>query len=249
MPVSEAAGTDVVERLAPRGVLRAAINIGNPVLAAGNATAGTASGVSVDLAQDLAARLGVGLDLVVVEKALHSVEAVRGDRADLGFFAVDPGRSEGLSFTAPYVLIEGGYLVPAASPVRRMDEVDRAGTRVAVGKGSAYDLFLSRELHDVELVRLFDAGAVVAALRAGEVEVAAGIRPQLVDAAASDPALRVLPGRFMLIEQTMSLPTRAGERAMDFLRAFVEDRKADGFVRESLRRNGIDGGTVAPPSP
>ncbi|MDP1159688.1 transporter substrate-binding domain-containing protein, partial [Klebsiella variicola] len=83
-----------------------------------------------------------------------------GEQADIGFFAIDPARGEGLRFTAPYVLIEGSYLVPAASALRDNADVDRAGTRVGVGAGSAYDLYLTRELKAAAVERLPNAGAV-----------------------------------------------------------------------------------------
>ncbi|MFD0822254.1 transporter substrate-binding domain-containing protein, partial [Micromonospora zhanjiangensis] len=142
----------LVTVFAPTGVLRAAINVGNPILANRNA-GGDVEGVSVDLAREFGRRLGVPVDLVVFEKAAASVEAVRGERADVGFFAVDPARADGLLFTAPYVLIEGAYLVPESSPVTDNGQVDAAGHRVSVGAGSAYDLFLTRELGRAEIVR------------------------------------------------------------------------------------------------
>ena len=107
------------------------------------------------------------------------MDAVRSEQADVGFFAVDPARSQGLRFTAPYVLIEGSYLVAQDSALRDNAEVDRAANHVAVGQGSAYDLFLSRELHAARIERLADAPAVLRALQGGQVEVAAGIRQLL----------------------------------------------------------------------
>ena len=169
----------LVASFAPAGVLRASINLGNPILAGRDAATGEPAGVSVDLARAFAQRLGVGIELKVFEKAAASVEAVRGEEADIGFFAIDPARSEGLQFTAPYVLIEGSYLVPASSALKRNEEVDREGVRVAVGSGSAYDLFLTRELKKAEIVRVAGAKGVIAALHAGEVQVAGGIRQVL----------------------------------------------------------------------
>lgn len=231
---------------APTGVLRAAINLGNPILAQRDPAGGPPSGVSVDLARALAQRLGVDLALVVVDKAAQSVEAVRQGRADLGFFAIDPARSEGLRFSAPYVLIEGSYLVPEGSALQDNAQVDREGTRVAVGSGSAYDLFLTRALKHAAIERVADAPAVLAALQAGQVEVAAGIRTLLEDWARQQPALRLLPGRFMVIEQAMGLPAERGPAAAEALCTFVEAMKASGFVAEALARHRVEGGRVAP---
>jgi polar amino acid transport system substrate-binding protein len=231
---------------APTGTLRASINLGNPILAARDAASGEPTGVSVDLARALAQRLDLPLECLVFDKAAQSVEAVRGERADLGFFAIDPARGEGLGFTAPYVLIEGSYLVPAGAGLQANAEVDRADVRVGVGSGSAYDLFLTRELQAARIERLFNAEAVIEALRTGHVDVAAGIRKQLQALTQSDAGLRLLPGRFMVIQQAMGLPASRGADARIALAAFVEDMKASGFVAEALARHRVDGGTVAP---
>jgi polar amino acid transport system substrate-binding protein len=236
----------LVAAFAPSGTLRASINTGNPILAKQDPAGGEPAGVSVDLAREFARRLGVPLGLTEFGKAAASVDAVRSERADVGFFAIDPARSEGLLFTAPYVLIEGSYLVPQSSDLTDNAQVDAPGHRVSVGSGSAYDLFLSRELRQARIVRLPDAGPALAAVRDGGVEVAAGIRKMLEDEARRAPGVRVLPGRFMLIQQAMGLPASRGTAAQTVLAAFVEEMKATGFVAGALRRHHIQGGTVAP---
>ncbi|MEO5738783.1 MAG: transporter substrate-binding domain-containing protein, partial [Variovorax sp.] len=230
---------DVARALAPAGVLRASINLGNPILANRDKASGEPVGVSIDLARALAERLGLPIELVVFDKAAQSVDAVKNGAADIGFFAIDPARSEGLRFSAPYVLIEGSYLVPQGSALEHNDEVDRAGTRVAVGSGSAYDLFLTRELKQATIERVANAPAVLAALQAGQVEVAAGIRKLLEDWAERHAALRLLPGRFMVIQQAMGLPADRGAGAAAVLADFVEAMKASRFVADSLQRHGI----------
>lgn len=234
------------QAFAPTGVLRASINLGNPILAGRHADSGELFGVSVDLARALAAALELPLELLVFEKAMKSVEAVKGEAADIGFFAIDPARSEGLRFSAPYVLIEGSYLVRASSPLQANDAVDRAGTRIAVGVGSAYDLFLTREITQATLERVPHADAVREALVSGQVEVAAGIRQLLEGWAGANASLRMLPGRFMQIQQAMGLPESRGAEAAAALAAFVEHMKASGFVADALARHGIAGASVAP---
>jgi polar amino acid transport system substrate-binding protein len=231
--------------LAPEGRLRACINLGNPILANRDA-AGTVSGVSVDLATLLAQRLGVPLDLIVVDAAATSVETVKTARADIGFFAIDPKRSDGIAFTAPYVLIEGAYLVRQGSAITDNAQVDRAGTRLMVGRGSVYDLYLTREVKAAELMRAPTSPTVVDRFLAENADVAAGVRQQLESDAKRLPGLRVLPGRFMVIEQAMGLPSARGEAARAMLAGFVERAKADGWIAQALARNGIDGARVAP---
>ena len=231
--------------LAPSGTLRASINLGNPVLA-GRDASGAPAGVSIDLARAFARQLGVPVELLLFDKAAQSVDAVRAGAADIGFFAVDPARSEGLRFSAPYVLIEGSYLVPQASPLQDNAQVDAPGRRIGVGKGSAYDLFLTRAIAHAGIERLANAPAVLAALRAGSVEVAAGIRTLLEEWAAQDSGLRVLPGRFMVIQQAMGIPADRGEAAGALLADFVETMKAGGSVAQALARHKVQGALVAP---
>lgn len=232
---------------APEGRLRAVINLGNPILAGRVSESGPPYGVSVDLAQALARRLGLELEMVVVPAAGRAVETVRSGRADIGFFAVDPARSQGIEFTAPYIEIEGAYLVREASPLTRIEEVDRPGTRIMVGLNSAYDLFLTREIRQATLVRAPTSPAVVEEFLRQGLDVAAGVRQQLEADQARNPGLRLLPGRFMVIHQAMGLAAGRDPAALAELTAFVEEMKATGFIAASLARHGIQGASVAPP--
>jgi len=229
----------------PTGRLRASINLGNPILANKDAS-GQPAGVSIDLARAFAAKLGVECELVVFDTAGKSVDAVKAEQADIGFFAIDPLRGEGIRFTAPYVLIEGAYLVRDDSPLRDNGEVDRPGTRIVVARGSAYDLYLARTLKSAELVYAQTSPNVVDEFLARRADAAAGVKQQLQADAARVGAVRLLPGRFMVIEQAMGIPAGRGEVAQALLAAFVELAKASGFVEEALSRHGIQGAVVAP---
>jgi polar amino acid transport system substrate-binding protein len=236
----------VIKAFAPTGKLRASINLGNPVLASKDPETGQPVGVSIDLAQAFADRLGVALELVVFDTAARSVDALCKAQADIGFFAIDPLRGEEIAFTAPYVLIEGSYMVASDSPIKSNDDVDRAGHRVAVGQGSAYDLYLSRELRHAQIVRAPTAPAVLDLFLEQKLEVAAGVRQMLVADAQRVPGLRLLPGRFMVIRQAMATPKERGDEAAAALRQFVEQMKQNGFVADALARHGIKGALVAP---
>jgi len=235
-----------VAALAPTGVLRASINLGNPILAHRDPISGAAVGVSVDLSRALAADLGVPLELIVVDAAARSVDAIKSERADVGFFAIDPMRSDGIRFSAPYVLIEGAYLVRTDSPLTGNEQVDRPGTRIVVGRGSAYDLYLSRALRSAELIRTPTSPKVVDEFLAQKADAAAGVKQQLEADAARVGGVRLLPGRFMVIEQAMGTPRSRGDVAAAFLAGFVERAKASGFVAAALSRHGVQGALVAP---
>ena len=241
------APADVVADLAPAARLRAAINFGNPILAVKDPASGEPRGVSVDLSRELGRRLRIPVELVTFESAGNVVAAQKTGAWDVAFLAVDPARTSDLRFTAPYVVIEGAYLVPQRSAIRSNAEVDRAGVRVVVGAASAYDLFLSRELKQATLVRVPTSPAVVDAMVAQRLEASAGVKQVMQADTKRVPGVRVLDGRFMVINQAMATP-KGRLAGASYLSAFVEEMKASGFVAAALARHGIEGAAVAPPS-
>ncbi len=236
---------EIIQAFAPTGVLRASINLGNPVLANLDAQ-GKPAGISIDLAHQLGKRLGVPVELVVNETAGKSVATIESGRADIGFFAVDPERGKEIAFTEAYVLIEGYYLVRDDSPIQNNAQVDAKQNRVVVGKGSAYDLFLTRHLKQAEIVRAASSQAVVPNFLEQGIEVAAGVRQQLEADTREVKGVRMLNERFMVIRQAMGIPKNRGPAAALFLRTFVEDMKAQGIVLDSMNRHAIKGAGIAP---
>jgi polar amino acid transport system substrate-binding protein len=225
--------------LAPTGVLRASINLGNPVLAQGMPDAPT--GVTVDLAREIAARLGVEVQFLCFAAARKSFEAVKTGSADIGFLAIEPAREAEVDFTAPYVIIEGVYAVPDDSPIMTADEVDHKDVRIGVKEGSAYDLFLTRTLKNAEVIRGSDGTDVF-----GEqnLDVAAGVRQPLTRYVADHSGLRIVEPRFMEIRQAVAIPKG---RDIAFLHDLVETLKRNGFVADALIRSGQEA-TVPPPA-
>lgn len=231
--------------LAPSGKLRAAINLGNPVLA-GRSANGDLQGVSVDLARELARRLGVPAELLPFDSAGKTVEAGKAGLWDIAFVAQDPARSAEIAQSTPYVIIEGAYLVREDSPLRSNAEVDRAGNRIVVGRGSAYDLYLTRAIKQAQIDRVPTSGEVVSQFMQRKLEVAAGVKQQLEMDAKKVAGVRLLPGRFMVINQAMA-SQRGKEAGARYVRDFIEEAKASGFVARALERHGIQGAAVAPP--
>jgi polar amino acid transport system substrate-binding protein len=244
-PAASTAATAARSELAPSGTLRAAINFGNPILASKDTATGEARGVSVDLARELGKRLGVPVTLVTYTAAGKVVEGVKANEWDIAFVAIDPKRGADMEQTTPYVIIEGAYMVPQASAIRTNADVDRQGTRIVVGAGSAYDLYLSREIRNAQLVRAPTSPLVTDTMVQQRYEVAAGVRQQLEADAKRIPGLRLLDGRFMVINQAMAMPKGrpAGAR---YLGEFVEEMKASGFIAQALARHRIEGAAVAP---
>jgi polar amino acid transport system substrate-binding protein len=230
--------------LAPTGVLRAAINLGNPVLAQGSPDA--PAGVTVDIAREVGRRLGVPVQFDCFDAARKSFEAMSECRADICFLAIEPARATDVAFTAPYVIIEGVFAVPPQSDITRPADIDRPDVRIGVKKGSAYDLFLSRTLQRAQVVRGDEGTDIFTELG---LEVAAGIRQPMTAFVARTPGMRLVDEPFMQIQQALGTTRTRAPETVRFLAATVEELKANGFVRDALIRSGQSDTKVAAPEP
>jgi polar amino acid transport system substrate-binding protein len=246
--ISGTAKADALKDLAPGGKLRAAINFGNSVLAQKDEATGQPKGITPDLAHELGKRLGVPVELVTFEAAGKVFDAAKTGTWDIAFIAIEPVRAAEVEFTAPYVIIEGTYMVPKDSPLKVIADVDRPGVRIAVGLKSAYDLYLTRTIKNATVVRAPVGGgkAMIDMFVNDKLEVAAGVKQPLLDYAKSHPDMRVMDGHFMEIQQAMGTP-KGRLNGAAYLRAFVEDVKASGFVAEAIRRSNQQA-AVAPPA-
>jgi len=233
----------IVADLTRDGRLVAALNHGNPILVQRDPANGEVRGVAPALARELARRLGTPLEFAHFDSAGKVFDAI--ERWDVAFLAIDPVRSTGIAFTAPYVIIEGTYVVSAGSRFQAVEDLDQPGIRIAVGRGSAHDLFLTRELKHAERVHAAtSAEALEIFLREG-LEAAAGIRQPLLAFAAAHPNLRVLEGSFNRIRQAMGT-ARSRLIGAAYLGQFIEEMKATGFVAAQLRASGQQDAQVAP---
>ena len=234
-------------QLTPTGTLRVGINYGNPVLARRDPHTGELRGVAVDLARELARRLALPIQLVGFDAAGKMFEAVKSGGWDIAFLAVDPGRADLVDFTAPYIEIEGVYLVPPDSPLHKIEDVDRDNVRIGISENSAYDLFLTRNIRRAALIRAPGPDAAFDLLETHRVEVLAGVKQNLIAHAVKLPGARLLPGRFMAIGQALGLP-KGKSASAKYLREFIEDVKASGFVARALENAGVTGVSVAAPA-
>ena len=234
--------------LAPTGVLRAGINMSNFLLVTGETPEGDPDGVSPDMARAVAERLRVPVKLVPFRTPGELADAAVEDAWDIGNIGAEPERAKTIAFTAAYVEIEATYLVPAGSPIRRIEEVDREGVRIAVSARSAYDLWLSDNIRHAELVKAKGIDASFELFVNEGLEALAGLRPRLVDDVKKLPGARILEGRFTAVQQAIGTkPDRPAGAA--FLREFVEEAKASGFVAGLIEKHGVSGRlSVAPPA-
>ena len=237
----------VVSELAPHGVLRAAINMGNFLLVTGRSPAGDPAGVSPDMAAAIAERLGVPVKYVPYAKPGELADAAGSDAWDIGLIGAEPARAEKIAFTAAYVEIEATYLVPAGSSLRTIDEVDRPGVRIAVSARSAYDLWLERNIKHATLVRSDGLNSAVEMFVRDKLDALAGLRPGLLGDIQKMPGARILDGQFTAVQQAIGT-ARSHAAGAAFLRDFVEEAKKSGLVASLIQKHGVVGRlSVAPP--
>jgi polar amino acid transport system substrate-binding protein len=199
----------------------------------------------VELAKELASRLGLPLEYVTYEAAGKVFAALKNNEWDIAFLASDPERATEIAFTEPYVIIEGSYMVPHDSPHRKNEELDQPGVRIAVGANAAYDLYLSRTLQHAELVRAPTTPGAVDLFLEEKLEAAAGVKYGLKQFAESNHEVRLIDGHFMLIKQAMGVPIsrRIGKQ---YLELFIDEMITSGFIKRKLVENGQLDVTVAP---
>ena len=229
---------DTVDALAPTGVLRAGVNLSNFLLVTGKGAAGEPQGVSPDMAAALAERLGVGVRYVTFARPAALADAAGDDVWDVGLIGAEPQRARSIEFSAPYVEIEANYLVPAGSTLRSADEVDRPGVRIGYARGSAYGLWLERNVAHASLVPCGSIREAAEHFAAEGLEALAGLRSGLRGDLASLPGARILEPPFTKVQQAIGV-RRGRPAAADFVRAFVEEAKASGLVASLLERHGV----------
>lgn len=237
---------DVIAELAPKGVLRAGINLSNFLLVTGKSANGDPEGVSPDMAAEIARRLGVPVKYVPFKTPGELVDMAGKDVWDIGLIGAEPQRAETIAFTAAYCEIEATYLVPAGSPIKTIAEVDRPGVRIAVTARSAYGLWLDRNIKHAELVRSDTLDSAYEQFVRDKLDALAGLRPRLLSDVQKLPNARILDGQFSAVQQAVGT-ARKNAAGAAFLRKAVEEAKASGLVAKLIEKHKVVGLSVAPP--
>jgi len=234
--------------LAPSGKLRVGLNHGNFLLVTAGSSATDPRGVAPDIARELGKRVGVPVEFIKFESAGKLGDGVKTGAWDVAFLGNEPQRAAEIAFSSAYLEIPSTYLVPAGSPIRSIDEVDREGVRIAVAEQSAYGLYLARTIKHAKLITTQGLDSSFDVFVSQKLEALAGLRPRLLTDVQKLPGARILDGQFTGVQQSIGTPKNR-EASARFLRAFVEEVKASGLVAEAISRNGAQGVTVAPPAP
>ncbi len=239
--------SSILSSFTPTGTLRVGINLGNPLLAGQDSSTQTLYGITIDIAHEIGKRVALPINLIPYKTAGATVDALKAGDIDLVFVAIDPIRGADISYTPAYIEIEGAYMVKTSSPIKANEEVDVAGAEIVVGKGSAYDLYLTREIQHASLLRSASSQAVVDDFMSGIGNVAAGVKQQLESDAKRYEGLRMLPGRFMVIHQALGIPKARPhyEKTCAYLSDLITELKQSGFVADAMEKHRIQGAKVA----
>jgi polar amino acid transport system substrate-binding protein len=236
--------SQIAAELAPTGVLRAGINMSNFLLVTGKSPSGDPQGVSPDMAAEIARRLNVPVAYVQFERPSKLADAAGTNTWDIGLIGAEPQRAEKITFTAAYCEIEATYLVPKGSPISSIAEVDRAGVRITVRRGAAYDLWLERNIKHATVLRSDSADGPLNQFIAEKLEAYAALKPQLLTDVEKVPGSKILAGNFMTVQQAIGTakPNTAGAK---FLSEFVDEAKRSGLVARLIEKHHVKGLSVA----
>jgi len=236
--------SQITSELAPTGILRAGINMGNFLLVTGKTASGDPQGVAPDLAAEIARRLNVPVAYVKFDRPSHLADAAGTNIWDIGLIGAEPQRAEKIAFTPAYCEIEATYLVPNGSPISSLADVDRPGVRITVRRGAAYDLWLERNVKHATILRSDSADAPFNQFVNERLEAYASLRPQLLTDAEKLPGSKILPGNFMTVQQAIGTakPNTAGAA---FLSEFVAEAKKSGLVARLIEKHHVKGLSVA----
>jgi len=235
----------IVAELAPKGMLRAGINMSNFLLVTGKTASGDPQGVAPDMAAEIARRLGVPVAYVPFERPSKLADAAGTDAWDIGLIGAEPQRAEKITFTPAYCEIEATYLVPGESRISSVAEVDRPGVRITVRRGAAYDLWLERNIKQATVLRSDSADGPFDQFVGEKLEAYAALKPALLKDREKLPGSKILPGNFMTVQQAIGTEKKNAAGAA-FLRDFVAEAKKSGLVAQLIEKHRVQGLSVAP---
>jgi polar amino acid transport system substrate-binding protein len=235
----------IIEQLAPKGYLRAAINLSNFLLVTGTDDQGNPEGVSPDLAKALANELNIEYKLIPFKRPGELADAVIDDVWDIGNIANESERAKSITFSHPYTLIESTFLVRESSKINSLKDVDKKDVRIAVAERSAYDLWLTENIKNAELIRAKSIDLSFKIFEDNSYEVLAGLKPRLIDDLKNTKNCKILPGAFTFIKQCIGSKPGNPE-AEKFINNFIEKNTKNGFIESLLLKHNVLGKLSVP---
>ena len=226
---------NVINQLAPKGYLRAAINLSNFLLVTGKESNGDPQGVSPDMARALAKALNVDLKLITFNRPGELADAISQDVWDIGNIANEPARAKSITFSLPYTTIESTFLVRDSVNIKTTQDVDKKGIKIAVAERSAYDLWLTENIKNADIIRAKSIDESFLIFQKNNYEVLAGLRPKLVDDINKTTDCFILNEPFTFINQCIGIKPGNLE-AENFINSFVKKNIENGFVKHLLSK-------------
>ncbi len=226
--------------LAPQGKLRAGMNLGNTLFTQKDKVTGELRGVSFDIMRELASRLGVPVDFMVHATPGDVADASTKGTWDVAILAIEQSRAKTIAFSPPISEIEATYMVHTDSPLRTAAQVDVAGIRIAAPEKAGYELYLTRTIVNATIVRAPSTKAAIDVFVERGADTLAGLKPNLLELMETKEEVRLLDGNFTVVNHGLGTPADRLQAAA-YLKAFVEEMNASGFVARSIAHHRVQG--------
>ncbi|MDB9890568.1 transporter substrate-binding domain-containing protein [Alphaproteobacteria bacterium] len=230
----------VKQQLAPRGVLRAGINLSNFLLVSGTAADGSPTGISPDIANLVASTLDLPCELVCFDRPGKLADAINQDIWDIGNIAFEAERAQTLDFSHPYAVIEANFLVRYDDNFLTNDDIDRAGTKIAVSERSAYDLWLTDHFSQPQIIRASSIQAAHDLFFEKKVDVLASLKPKLLEDMANHSGVRIIDPSFTAVKQSIGLAKGKAE-SIAFINTLIAQSIKNGWIAAQLELHGMTG--------
>lgn len=238
--MSDKPSQEVIQALAPTGKLRVGLYVGGPTSIMPGSTTMDSRGVGFDLGKAIAQRLDVPFEPVIYKTPGGVIGGLKQSEWDISFLGLSPERDSILSFTAPFLMVEHGYLVPNGSPISAIEQVDRPGVRIGTPQGGSVNATLARILKNARVIPGPSLAAAADMLSSGKVDAFAANKANLFEVSDKLPGSKVLSGRIGADEIAIAVP-KGREAGMPYLQKFIQDANFEGLIKAAVQRAGLRG--------
>ena len=224
--------------LAPTGRLRAGLNMANFLLVTGQRPDGTPDGVSPDLARQIAHKLDVPCDFICFENPGQLADCVNDNIWDIGNIAVEPARAKHIAFTRPYVQIDANFMVRQSDPYIQNADIDQPDTSIAAYGRSAYELWLTSNFANADIIRTSTIAESHELFKAGDANVLASLKSKLLNEIAANSDYRIIEPPFTSVLQACGV-AKTKQTAVAFLNTVIGELIANGGLENSLDQHDV----------
>ena len=228
----------ISNKIAPLGVLRVGLNMSNFLLVSGEDKLGFPEGVSPDVGKKIAEELNVACKLVKFGRPGLLADAVNDDLWDIGNIAYEKERSKTIDFSDPYVNIDANFIYKNKDNFKSNEEINSPGIKIAVAERSAYDLWLTDNFKNVEIIRAPSIDESHNLFRNNKVDVLAGLKPKLIDELAINNDFKIITNPFTFIKQSVGVK-KGNPEILEFLNRFISKLIREGYIKELLKKHKV----------